>query len=134
MLKRSPNAIVLRVNTVEHAWATTCPEETFFGRTLEQYRAEIKAVFDVRAEAAEIDARWTGVMAKRDDVDTAANELTKNIVRSVRAHPRYGEDSPLYATMGFTRESDRASRRKRPERKPEVEPPVQEAAPADEKS
>jgi hypothetical protein len=41
----------------------------------------------VRAEAAEIDRRWTGVMAKRQDVDAAANRLSKNIVRAVRAHP-----------------------------------------------
>jgi hypothetical protein len=71
-------------------------------------------------------------MAKRKDVEAAATRLTKNIIRSVRAHPKYGEDSPLYATLGYTRESERASGLTR--KMPQVKPAMQEVAPAAEKS
>jgi hypothetical protein len=132
---RSPKQTVLFVKSIVDAWSTMCREESFFGRTLDQYKEEIKPVFDVRDEAAELDARWTGVLAKRRDIDTAATRLSKNIIRAVRAHPKYGEDSPLYATMGYTRESERASGLKRRPRKAlEVRAIAEQAAPVSEKS
>jgi hypothetical protein len=128
-LKKPPRDTPLRVNSIIEAWQTLCPEESFFGHTLDQYKEEVKPIFEVRAEATEIDRRWTSVMVKRQDVDTAANALSKNIVRSVRAHPKYGEDSGLYATMGFTRESARRRRGRR-----EAKPATREAAPVTETS
>ena len=131
---RSPRGTLLYVNSIVDAWATMCPEETFFGHSLEQYREKMKPVSDVRAEIAELDVRWTGVMAKRTDIDAEATRLSRNIIRSVRAHPKYGEDSPVYATMGYTRESERASGLKRPRKTTEVKPVAEQAAPATGKS
>jgi hypothetical protein len=36
-------------------------------------------------------------------------KLTRNIVHAVKADPTEGENSPLYAAMGYVRASDRSS-------------------------
>lgn len=132
---RSPKATLLRVEVVDNAWSTMCPEETFFGHTLEQYREKIKPMYDVRAEMTEIDTRRTGLKAKRQDADDVGNRLANNIVGAVRSHPKHGADSPVYAAMGFTRESERSGGRKRMRPAPEdVTPVAQEGQPQAEKS
>jgi hypothetical protein len=132
---RSPKATLLRVEAVDSAWSTMCPEETFFGHTLEQYRVKIKPMYEVRAEMTDLDTRWTGLKAQRQDVDDMGNRLAKNIVGAVRSHPKHGDDSPVYAAMGFTRESERGGGRKRVRPAPEdVTPVAQEDKPQAEKS
>jgi hypothetical protein len=132
---RSPKDTILRVEAIDSAWSTMCPEEVFFGHTLEQFRAKIKPMYDVRAEMAAMDTRWAGLKATRQDVDETGNRLGKNIVNAVRSHPQHGEDSPVYAAMGFTRESERGGGRKRMRPAPaDVTPVAQEGKPQTEKS
>src|SRR5215475_9071902 len=106
---RSSKLTLMRIETIIDAWASGAPGETFFGRTLDQFKAEVQPIFDLRAEAAELDRRWTLTMAKRKDADIAAVKLGQNVVRSVRADPKHGDNSPLYAAMGFVRQIDRSS-------------------------
>jgi hypothetical protein len=58
---------------------------------------------------AETQKRLECLVAKCRDADTAALKVTKNVVHAVKAEPTEGEDSPLYAAMGYVRTSDRSS-------------------------
>lgn len=111
---RSRRETLSEIEITEQAWSTIAPEETFFGLTLDQYRAKVRPVYDLRAEGAELDRRRAGNVAMLNDADAAALRLTRNIGGSVKAHPKYGEDSPLYAAMGYIRRSERKSGLKRP--------------------
>src|SRR5690349_18880412 len=97
------------IGTVADSWSSICPEKSFFGLTLDQYKAAVKPCYDLRAEIAEVQKRLKNLIAKRKDADTAAVRLTKNVVHAVKADPTEGEDSPLYAAMGYVRTSDRSS-------------------------
>jgi hypothetical protein len=64
-------------------------------------------------EIAETQKRLKSLNAKCKDADTAALQLTKHIVHAVKADPTEGENSPLYAAIGYVRSSDRSSGLKR---------------------
>jgi hypothetical protein len=101
------------ISTVTDAWSSVSPEKSFFGMTLDQYKATVKPCYDVRAEIAETQKRLKSLIAKCRDADVAALKVTRNVVHSVKADPTEGEDSPLYAAMGYVRASDRSSGLKR---------------------
>ena len=104
---------LMGVSAVTEAWSSLCPGKSFFGMTLEQYKESVKPCYDLRAEIAETQKRQKSLNAKCKDADAAALKLTKNIVHAVKADPTEGENSPLYAAMGYVRASDRSSGLKR---------------------
>ena len=97
------------LETVGHSWSSISAEKSFFGMTLSEYRNRVKPSYDIRVEIAETQKRLKGLLAKRDDADAAAIKLTQSVVHSVKADPTEGENSPLYAAMGYVRKSDRSS-------------------------
>ncbi len=97
------------IGAVADGWSSVSPEKQFFGLTLDQYRAAVKPCYDIRAEIVEVQKRLKSLIAKRKDADAAAIQLTKNVVHAVKADPAEGENSPLYAAMGYVRASDRSS-------------------------
>jgi hypothetical protein len=104
---------LMGVTAVTESWSSLCPGKPFFGMTLDQYKESVKVCYDVRVEIAETQKRLKSLHAKCKDADAAAIKLTKNIVHAVKADPTEGENSPLYAAMGYVRASDRSSGLKR---------------------
>ncbi len=104
---------LMGVSTVTEAWSSVSPTKSFFGMTLDQYKESVKPCYDFRVEIAETQKRLKSLNAKCKDADAAALQLTKNIVHAVKADPTEGENSPLYAAMGYVRTSDRSSGLKR---------------------
>jgi hypothetical protein len=102
--------VILPVLTVDDAWSSVRSEKSFFGMTRDQYHeAAVKPALSVRAEITEAEKRLKSLIAKRKDVDAAAIRLARNIVQAVKADPTEGENSPLYAAMGYVRRSERSS-------------------------
>lgn len=52
-------------------------------------------------------------LSNENQVEAAALELTRNVVHAVKADPAVGENSLLYAAMGYVRRADRTNGRKR---------------------
>ena len=102
-----------RVNTLVESWRTQEPNRPFYGHTLPQFQAAVQPVFAVREEGAELAKRVRANAARRKDVDAAALALIRNIVNAVKADPQVGEDSLLYAAMGYVRKADQRFGRKR---------------------
>lgn len=100
---------LMGVTAVTDAWSSICPEKSFFGMTLDQYKESVKPSYDLRADIAETQKRLKSLTAKCRDADAAALKLTKCIVQAVKADPAEGENSPLYGAMGYVRASDRSS-------------------------
>ncbi len=100
---------LMSIGTVTEAWSSVSPTKSFFGMTVDQYKEAVKPCYDIRAEIAETQRRLKSLIAKRNDADAAALKLTKNVVHAVKADPTEGENSPLYAAMGYVRANDRSS-------------------------
>jgi hypothetical protein len=97
------------VRTIIDAWGSVSSTKSFFGTTFDQYKAAVQPIFDLRVAIAEAEKLLTSLNAKRKDADAAALLLSRNIVQAVKADPTEGENSPLYAAMGYVRRSERSS-------------------------
>jgi hypothetical protein len=124
---------VRRINTLIECWRTQQPDRSFYGYSLPQFEAAVADVFAVRAEGAELAKRTVANSARRKDVDAAAAALFRNIVHAVKADPQVGEDSPMYAAMGYVRKNDQRVGRRR-SHAPVVPPPEGDTKVAEQKA
>ena len=111
----------MKIDNVKQAWSKLRSDKSFSSLTLEQFDAQIKASYDVRAEIADAELRLQSANARRIIADAASLEIVRRIVNAVKSDPQEGEDGEPYAAMGFVRRSDRSSgltrRRKKSEEK-----------------
>jgi len=91
------------------AWTEHAPDATFSGKTLAQFKAAVKPSLDARATVADLDQQLGGARVARDNADVPSVALAQQIVNSIKGDPNYGENSPLYAGLGYVRKDDRAS-------------------------
>ena len=98
-----------KVKQVVIAWETLAPAKTFGGLTLEQFKARTKPSFDLRNQIDVLDNQSIDVSTRRNDADTTSNSAALLVVNAVKGDPEHGEDSALYAAMGYVRKSDRQS-------------------------
>ena len=113
-----------RIAEITQAWESQCPETSFSGLSLEQFKAGCKPSLDARTEMADLAARSISAKARRSVGDAASLALIRRVVHGVKGDPQHGEDGPLYAAMGFVRTSERSSgltRRRPEEEKPNAE-------------
>ena len=98
----------------------TEPNRSFYGHTLETYQAAVKPGYDVIEELADLETLTRATKAKRKDLHLAVSDLTQNVIHAVKADPAVGENSPMYAALGYVRKHDRYGARRR--RRPAVAP------------
>ena len=108
-MKTSPSEIERRVDQAVEAWERQCPQQPFGDATLEQHKQELKDYYDAKAKFAAADAQWDAARLERNAAYLRALDITKRLVNSVKGHPKFGEDSPLYSAMGYVPASERAS-------------------------
>lgn len=106
---RSPNTMLERLTRTIRAWETVCPDTTFSGQTLAQFKETVKASFETRAELEAVDNQREAIIARRDAADVISNEAWKRNVHGVKAEPTQGADGAMYGAMGFVRESQRGT-------------------------
>jgi hypothetical protein len=68
----------------------------------------------VRKELLEIARRTKVLRIRFQNVDRAARPDIQRVVHAVRGDPDVGDDSPMYASMGYVRKSKRKKRRRKP--------------------
>src|SRR5688572_30414017 len=108
-MRKSPAAIDRHISQILHSWGSTCPNQPLAEMTREQFSQEMQACKDANAKFAAADALWTATRKERSDAYDAAGRVIQRVVNAVKAHPKYGEDSSLYAAMGYVPKSERSS-------------------------
>ena len=91
------------------AWRDGANEASFAGMTLSQFEAATSVPLDLRSEIAELELELKRKKAEMADADLTALELLKLVVNSVRGTAGFGDNSPLYANLGYVRLQDRKS-------------------------
>jgi hypothetical protein len=111
--KVNPKIALERITTVIRVWSTLRPNSSFYGRTLDAFKAEVQPSLDARAELDAIDEHRAATAVRRDDADVVSTELVGHIVNAIKAHPDEGEDGEVYAGLGYVRKGRRAAGRRR---------------------
>lgn len=98
-----------KINHIITAWETLAPTATFGGQTLAQFKAKVQPVFDQQEKLSALDAQWTEAQQQQAVMLNAGHAAALLAVNGVKGDPAHGENSPLYAAMGYVRKSDRKS-------------------------
>jgi hypothetical protein len=106
---KSPKDAEQKMTQVLTAWRTHAPDKTFAGLTLAQFEAKIAPAQQHRTRIKELNEELDEETILRDQSDDAVAVVIKQVVAGVLADPEHGPNSPIYQSMGYTREDDRKS-------------------------
>jgi len=105
----APKQIADNTSKLITAWQTIAPNASFAGMTLAQFQAKVKPSVDARNTLAGLKEQTIAAEVARDKADKITNPTNQLVVNAVKGDPNYGDDSDLYAGMGYVRKSARAS-------------------------
>ena len=108
-MPNSPKTMAEKIEKMINAWRTLAPDKSFGGMTLAQFEAAAEPSRAARRKLEEIDAQRADIVIERDTADEDFDTKAKFVIAGVRADPTEGPDSALYASFGYTRDSERKS-------------------------
>src|SRR5689334_21861491 len=112
-MKTSPSVVVSAILDLAQKWEATCPTRSFFGLTLEQFKAGVQPSLDARASLEALDRQKKIELERRRTADQASLYLVKGVVNAIKGDPTQGEDGELYGALGYVRSSMRVNGRSR---------------------
>lgn len=98
-----------KLEETELGWEQLAPADTFFGKTLADYRARVQLSRDARTLIASLEQQLQTAKNECKDVDKVNLALEKNVAKAIAGDVRYGDDSDLYEATGRVRKSERKS-------------------------
>ncbi|HLP78104.1 MAG TPA: hypothetical protein VK327_14435 [Candidatus Paceibacterota bacterium] len=104
-MKRNIN----KIEQIIKAWETLAPDQSFGGMTLAQFKTLVQPAFDLKEQKSQLDNQWTENTRRLADISRNGMDAALLVVNSVKGNPAHGENSPLYAAMGYVRKSERQS-------------------------
>jgi len=113
MARLSPAEKIKRIHRVMCAWEDFAPESVFYGHTLEQFKAAVRASEETRALINDLQRRLRVAIHDRNVADAKSMLLCADVANGVKGNPRHGGDSAVYAAMGYVRGSVRRRRRRK---------------------
>ena len=109
MAKVNNKEVREQCNRMNDAWVEGAPTVEFNGISQADFQADIADAANDDAEIADLEAQLNMKRDVRDGKYFALNQRRSKVGQGVAGNSAYGDDSPLYGAMGFTRKSDRAS-------------------------
>jgi hypothetical protein len=103
------NRKLKKISRVVTAWETLAPTATFGGMTLVQFKARVQALQAQREKLSELGSLWVEAQEQEGLVLEETHAATLLAVNAVKGNAAHGEDSPLYAAMGYVCKSNRKS-------------------------
>ena len=106
---RSPKRNEDRISTLIEVWTKLRPTKSFFGMTLEEFKAAAKPSLDARSAADLAETNLSVAITQRDNADEALMPLVFRVVDAIVADKDEGRDGEFYKELGYVRRSERAS-------------------------
>jgi len=102
-----------KLELTEDSWETNAPNDTFYGFTLAQYKAEVQLSRDARELVASLTQQLKAAKIKCKDTDKKNLRIETNVAKAIAGDENYGDDSALYEGTGRVRKSERKTGLKR---------------------
>jgi hypothetical protein len=109
MSNQNPEAFKERIATLINGWEEHAPNAKFFSLTLGEFKLQMNSSLKPREEIADYEAKVKAALVQRDNADLANRETVRDVVNAIRGDANYGENSPLYAALGYVPRNQRAS-------------------------
>ena len=124
-MRNTPKKNAVKLQTMIDTWRKLRPTKQFAGMTVDQFEAKVKPSLDTRGQLSDLRKQVTDSRLQRVDADSASMVLAQFVANSVKGDPTEGENSGLYAEMGY---KPKSSRRSGLTRKGSTTPPVAQTA------
>jgi len=108
-MKISPAGIDRKIDQTLHTWGSACPDQPFADMTLPIYQAEMQKAREAQARFELAEVQWQTTRQERNAAYEKALKLTNGVANSVKGHPKFGENSAVYAALGYVPTSERSS-------------------------
>jgi hypothetical protein len=105
--------VVSAILDLAQKWDAACPMQSFFGLTLEQFKAGVQPSLDARAALEALDRQRKIELERRRTADQSSLYLVKGVINAIKGDPTQGEDGELYGALGYVRSSMRVNGRSR---------------------
>ncbi len=112
MSKHSTSALTRKRAQFLSSWAEYAQGKSFAGMTLAEFETKSQVPFDVRKELGDARTKVSGLILEREKADDTLNEDLILIAHAIRAEKDFGEDCPLYRSLGFVPKSERRTGRR----------------------
>src|SRR5665647_61177 len=109
MPTHSPKRVATKLQQIIDAWKKLRPTKLFAGLTADQFAEQVKPSLDTRDQLSGLRRQVTDSRLQRVDADQASMDLAQFVANSVKGDPTEGENSGLYAAMGYVPKSSRRS-------------------------
>ena len=98
-----------KMDQTVHTWETACADQLFADMALPQYKAEVQLARDTQARFDLAEVQWQTARQERNTAYARVLVLTNGVASSVKGHPKFGENSAVYAGLGYVPKSERSS-------------------------
>lgn len=98
-----------RISTFLAGWKQFAKDDSFGGMTLEEFADETKDSLELRDEIKRQETRLVALRVKRDQADRKNMRKMDLVVNGVRGDPKHGDNSTLYASLGYVPKAQRKS-------------------------
>jgi hypothetical protein len=112
MGKYSTAAVTRKRAQFLSSWAEYAQDKSFAGLTLEEFEVKSTEPLNVRKDLGDARTKAAGLILKRDQADDVLNDDLLLIAHAIRADKDFGEDCPLYRSLGFVPKSERKTGRR----------------------
>lgn len=101
--------VIDRREAILTGWQENAPDATFAELSLEQFEQATLKSISVRKRIEAAKAVLSALNQERMQVDEETQNTQKLVINAVRGNPQYGENSPLYRSMGLVPANRRKS-------------------------
>ena len=105
--------VMTKADELIQSWESLRSNKTFFGFTLEQYKAAAQRSRAERATLADLRGQAAAARTRCHDADVGLADATQGIINAIKGDPQEGEDGELYVALGYVRKSSRYGSRSR---------------------
>lgn len=98
-----------KIGQVTTAWETLAADKSFAGMTLAQFKTAVQPALDAQEKVTTLRSSLVDARTVLVDSSRTGHDAALFIINGVKGDPIHGEDSSLYAAMGYVRKSDRKS-------------------------
>jgi hypothetical protein len=112
MAKYSTTVVTRKRAQFLSSWAEYAQDKSFAGLTLAEFDAKSMEPLNVRKDLGDARTKAAGLILKRDQADAVLKDALLLIAHAIRADKDFGEDCPLYRSLGFVPKSERRTGRR----------------------
>lgn len=104
-----PKKNLEKLERILHVWNMLAPETKLGGMTKQEFEVYVTTCKQARVAVENFETQLEEVVTFRESSDEAALKKARLVINGVIGDPEMGQNSAIYAAMGYVRQDERRS-------------------------